>query len=79
MLTHSAMTIENDRANPMAKLDAHDGGWLVRAAERIGVFGAPDPHDRRAGAEAAARGCRVIDRAVGPLPDRLTTDDHGVQ
>jgi len=31
----------------MAKLDAHDRGQLVRAAERLGMAAAPDPRERR--------------------------------
>lgn len=37
LLTLSVKTVENHRANLMAKLDAHDRGQLVRAAERLGL------------------------------------------
>jgi two-component system response regulator NreC len=46
-LTLSVKTVENHRANLMAKLDAHDRGELVRAAERLGLGAAPDPSARR--------------------------------
>ncbi len=37
LLTLSVKTVENHRTNVMAKLDAHDRGQLVRAAERLGL------------------------------------------
>ena len=40
-LTLSVKTVENHRTNLMAKLDAHDRGQLVRAAERLGLFANP--------------------------------------
>ncbi|HEY3083650.1 MAG TPA: response regulator transcription factor [Chloroflexota bacterium] len=46
-LTLSVKTVENHRSNMMAKLDAHDRGQLVRAAERLGLAAAPDPRERR--------------------------------
>jgi two-component system response regulator NreC len=36
-LTLSVKTVENHRTNLMAKLDAHDRGQLIRAAERLGL------------------------------------------
>jgi two-component system response regulator NreC len=47
LLTLSVKTVENHRANLMAKLDAHDREELIRAAERLGLAAAPDPRDRR--------------------------------
>ena len=47
LLTLSVKTVENHRANLMVKLDAHDRGQLVRAAERLGMVAAPDPRERR--------------------------------
>ncbi|HEV8638350.1 MAG TPA: response regulator transcription factor [Chloroflexota bacterium] len=47
LLTLSVKTVENHRTNLMAKLDAHDRGQLVRAAERLGLVAAPDPRERR--------------------------------
>jgi DNA-binding NarL/FixJ family response regulator len=41
MLTLSVKTVENHRTNLMAKLDAHDRGQLVRAAERLGLVARP--------------------------------------
>jgi two-component system response regulator NreC len=41
-LTLSVKTVENHRTNLMAKLDAHDRGQLVRAAERLGLVAHPD-------------------------------------
>jgi DNA-binding NarL/FixJ family response regulator len=40
-LTLSVKTVENHRTNLMAKLDAHDRGQLVRAAERLGLVAHP--------------------------------------
>ena len=40
-LTLSIKTVENHRGNLMAKLDAHDRGQLVRAAERLGLVARP--------------------------------------
>ena len=37
LLTLSVKTVENHRTNLMAKLDAHDRGQLIRAAERLGL------------------------------------------
>jgi len=41
LLTLSVKTVENHRTNVMAKLDAHDRGQLVRAAERLGLVARP--------------------------------------
>lgn len=41
LLTLSVKTVENHRTNLMAKLDAHDRGQLVRAAERLGLVAHP--------------------------------------
>jgi DNA-binding NarL/FixJ family response regulator len=41
LLTLSVKTVENHRTNLMAKLDAHDRGQLVRAAERLGLVARP--------------------------------------
>jgi DNA-binding NarL/FixJ family response regulator len=41
LLTLSVKTVENHRANLMAKLDAHDRDQLVRAAERLGLVARP--------------------------------------
>jgi DNA-binding NarL/FixJ family response regulator len=41
LLTLSVKTVENHRTNLMAKLDAHDRGQLIRAAERLGVVASP--------------------------------------
>lgn len=41
LLTLSVKTVENHRTNLMAKLDAHDRGQLVRAAERLGLIARP--------------------------------------
>jgi two-component system response regulator NreC len=38
LLTLSVKTVENHRTNLMAKLDAHDRGQLIRAAERLGLI-----------------------------------------
>ncbi|HEY3109005.1 MAG TPA: response regulator transcription factor [Chloroflexota bacterium] len=40
-LTLSVKTVENHRTNLMAKLDAHDRGQLIRAAERLGLVASP--------------------------------------
>jgi DNA-binding NarL/FixJ family response regulator len=41
LLTLSVKTVENHRTNLMAKLDAHDRGQLVQAAERLGLVARP--------------------------------------
>ena len=41
LLTLSVKTVENHRTNLMAKLDAHDRGQLIRAAERLGLVASP--------------------------------------
>jgi DNA-binding NarL/FixJ family response regulator len=41
LLTLSVKTVENHRANLMAKLDAHDRAQLVQAAERLGLVVRP--------------------------------------
>jgi two-component system response regulator NreC len=41
LLTLSVKTVENHRTNLMAKLDAHDRGQLIRAAERLGLVAGP--------------------------------------
>ena len=41
LLILSVKTVENHRANLMAKLDAHDRGQLVSAAERLGLVARP--------------------------------------
>jgi two-component system response regulator NreC len=43
LLTLSVKTVENHRTNLMAKLDAHDRGQLIRAAERLGLVASPTP------------------------------------
>jgi two-component system response regulator NreC len=42
LLTLSVKTVENHRTNLMTKLDAHDRGQLVRAAERLGLVARAD-------------------------------------
>jgi DNA-binding NarL/FixJ family response regulator len=41
LLTLSVKTVENHRTNLMTKLDAHDRGQLIRAAERLGLVTSP--------------------------------------
>ena len=41
LLTLSVKTVENHRTNLMSKLDAHDRGQLIRAAERLGLVASP--------------------------------------
>ena len=41
LLTLSVKTVENHRTNLMTKLDAHDRGQLIRAAERLGLVASP--------------------------------------
>jgi DNA-binding NarL/FixJ family response regulator len=42
LLTLSVKTVENHRTNLMTKLDAHDRGQLIRAAERLGLVASPN-------------------------------------
>src|SRR5205823_14337967 len=46
LLTLSIKTVENHRTNLMAKLDAHDRGQLIRAAERLGLVASPTTEPR---------------------------------
>ena len=46
LLTLSVKTVENHRTNLMTKLDAHDRGQLIRAAERLGLVASPTTEPR---------------------------------